>query len=90
VGHKATTYARSTFELPCRELLVEGSFFLAASITVSPRCGQVSAMFNEQRYGVIIDGREDRRFTVLVARIHIRGKLQQLFFHIGEESLVEP
>jgi len=28
-------------------------------------------MFNEQRYGVIIDGRKDWRFTVLVARIHI-------------------
>jgi hypothetical protein len=33
---------------------------------------------------------KDRRFTVVVARIHIRVKLQQLFFHIGEESLVEP
>jgi hypothetical protein len=39
-------------------------------------------------YGVIIDGRKDRRFTVLDARIHIRAKLKQLFFHIGEESLV--
>ena len=26
-------------------------------------------MFIEQRYGVIIDGRNDRRFSVLVARI---------------------
>ena len=44
-------------------------------------------MFNEQRYGVIIDGRKDWRFTVLVARIHISAKLQQLFFHIGEEDV---
>ena len=45
-------------------------------------------MFNEQRYGVIIDGRKDRRFTVLVARILISAKLQQHFFPIGEEDLL--
>ncbi len=34
---QATTYARSNFELPCGELLVEGGpFSLAVSITVLP------------------------------------------------------
>ncbi len=27
MGHKAPTYARSNFELPCGELLVEGALF---------------------------------------------------------------
>jgi len=46
-------------------------------------------MFNEQRYGVVVDGSEDWRFAVFVTRIHIRTKLQQLLFYIGEESFME-
>jgi hypothetical protein len=74
---QAPTYARSNFELPCGELLVEGALFLWRSPSPSALVvtnAQVSPMFNNQRYDVIIDGRKDRRFTVLVARIQIRAR----------------
>jgi len=84
---QATTYARSNFELSCGELLVEGPFSLAVSITVlhlllrmlrsAALCSMKSGMASLStvvKIGV----------SPSLLRTHILAKLQQLF-HIGEK-----
>jgi hypothetical protein len=88
---QATTYARSNFALPSGELLVEGAFFfgglhhvwhLLIRILRSAPCSMNSGMASLStvvKIGVS---------PSLLRRIQIRAKLQQLFFHIAEESRV--
>ena len=67
-----------TLNCLAESFLSKGPFFFSglhhrlASVVTN---GEVSAMLNKHRYSVIIDSREDRCFTVLVSRIHIRTKL---------------
>src|SRR6267154_279615 len=76
--------AQSLF--PKRSFLLRGLHDRLAPFVAN---GEVSTMLDEQWYSVVVDGREDRRFTVCIARIHIGAKLQQLLFYIGEESFMQ-
>jgi len=46
-------------------------------------------MFNKQGDCLIIDGREDRRLTIVVSCIHVSTQLQQLLLNVSEKSFVQ-
>ena len=79
-------YCRAKSLLPLRSL-----FFcrLNHRLALVVANGKVSAMFNEQLYGVIIHGSKDRGFAVIITGIHICAKLQQFLLHISEKSFMQ-
>src|SRR5580658_9240813 len=71
--------------LPNRTLRLSGLNHRLALVVANR---EVSAMCEKERYSVIIECCEDRGFAVLVSRIHVCAKPQQLLLHVREEGLM--